>query len=241
MTDYYQWDYDELQESPTLQRSTTENVEYVGFDRYAFRNEMKLLFLVVHTDLGFRTTAAISMERRWNRSHATETARRVPRKNRWRWLLFHFFERKDLRKRTSRCRNNKQPKCIDLIHAHPIVWLHQSWFFRVFKVISFIDHVYLNFCHSTWMFLVINKYKQNSVPVNVLTPFSMINKKPSDLVKTPYPFVHSTSFNHIQPPSCVNFSLVGIFFLVCFMWSETARSAAEPAMNWVLPPRPVPT
>lgn len=64
MTDYYQWDYDELQESPTLQRSTTENVEYVGFDRYAFRNEMKLLFLVVHTDLGFRTTAAISMERR---------------------------------------------------------------------------------------------------------------------------------------------------------------------------------
>lgn len=114
MTDYYQWDYDELQESPTLQRSTTENVEYVGFYRYAFRNEMKLLFSVVHTDLGFRTTAAISMleEMKLGATRWKPLAGFLE-KNRWRWLLFHFFERKDLRKRT-RCRNNKQPKCIDL-------------------------------------------------------------------------------------------------------------------------------
>ena len=155
------------------------------FYRYAFRNEMKLLFLVVHTDLGFRTTAAISME----------TARRVPRKKpvEMASLPLLWAERSEKEDKT-RCRNNKQCEVyrFDPHVAHPIVWLHQSWFFRVLLMYR---SCCLNFCNSTWMFLVINKYKQNSVPVNVLTPFSMINKKPSDLVKTPYPFIHSTSFN----------------------------------------------
>ena len=51
-------------------------------------------------------------------------------------------------------------------------------------------------------------HKQNLAPVNVLTPFSMINNKPSDLVKATI-YIHT--FNIIQPVFCVNFSLHPVF------------------------------
>ncbi len=66
-------------------------------------------------------------------------------------------------------------------------------------------------------------HKQNLAPVNVLTPFSMINNKPSDLVKAPIYI--------IQPVFCVNFSLHPAFSF----WSVSCgpMRAVQRNLQWI--------